>query len=284
MAIILERGEFFGRVIAAAQWEPFRVSETSYARGALLPLHRHEESYLTFVLAGGYQERSTRRTQACAARTVVLHPAGDTHEDDFSERPTRCLNVVVAPSFASRLGDAATPLHRGDVAEGNEVAALGARLSAELRRADHASPLIIEGLLLELFGTLSRSSSDTNAPRWLSEALAIVQRRFAEKMTLAEIAEAVGVHPVHLARAFRRHVGTSVGEHVRALRLTFAREQIAAGVPLTDVAARAGFADQSHLTKAFTRAHGVGPAEYRRIQGCSTATRSRRAPARIFRA
>jgi len=97
MAIVLGRGEFFGRVVTAAQWEPFRMSETRYARGALLPWHRHDESYLTFVLAGGYRERSVRQTQSCAARSIVLHPAGETHEDDFSEQPARCLNVVLAP-------------------------------------------------------------------------------------------------------------------------------------------------------------------------------------------
>jgi len=37
MAIVLNRGEFFGRVVTAAQWEPFRMSETRYARGTFLP-------------------------------------------------------------------------------------------------------------------------------------------------------------------------------------------------------------------------------------------------------
>lgn len=274
MPIILGSGEFFGRVVTAAQWEPFRMSETRYARGALLPWHRHEESYLTFVLSGGYRERSARRTQSCAARTVVLHPAGDTHEDDFAEHATRCLNVVLTPSFTTRLGGAVVPLDRGDVAEGPRVANIGARLAAELRRSDEASPLVAEGLLLELFGTLARTSGGVR-PSWLVEAQAILGRRFAEKLSLAALAEEVGVHPVHLARAFRRHYGTSVGEHVRALRLQWGREAVARGGSLADIAMQAGFADQSHFTKAFTRAFGVAPGEYRRIQKRSAATRSR---------
>lgn len=281
MPIHLSRGEFFGRVVAAAQWESFRVSETLYARGALLPWHRHEESYLTFVLAGGYRERTDRRTQSCGARAVVLHPAGESHEDDFAERPTRCLNVVPSPSFTARLGGAVVPLERGDLAEGAHVASIGARLSAELRRADAASPLIVEGLLLELFGVLSRERDARVGPAWLTEVRSLLARRFAEKVTLAELAEAVGVHPVHLARAFRKHCGTSIGEHVRALRLEHARAEVLAGVPLAEVAVRSGFADQSHFTKAFSRAFGVGPAEYRRIQGRSSATRSARAARRI---
>ncbi|HEY6136391.1 MAG TPA: hypothetical protein VI670_01375, partial [Thermoanaerobaculia bacterium] len=107
--------EFFGRVVGAAAWKPFRISETRYARGAFLPPHRHEESYLTFVLAGGYRERSGGRTRACEERSLVFHPAGDTHEDDFAERPTRCLNIVVTQEFVERLGHAAAPLDRGDV-------------------------------------------------------------------------------------------------------------------------------------------------------------------------
>lgn len=265
MPILLARGEFFGRVVSTAQWEPFRIAETRYARGAFLPLHRHDESYLTFVLSGGYHERSSSRTRACPERSLVLHPAGDTHEDDFAERPTRCLNVVIGTAFTSRLGDAAAPLHRGDVVAQPQVMSIAARLASEMHRGDSAAPLIIEGLLLELFGTVARSVTDERrTPAWLAEAHALVSRRFAEKLGLGEVAAAVGVHPAHLARAFRRRYGVSVGEHVRAVRLEWARDAVASGIALATVAAQAGFVDQSHFTKAFSRVHGVAPSEYRR--------------------
>jgi AraC family transcriptional regulator len=265
MAIVMERGEFFGRVVGSAEWEPFRIRETRYARGAFLPRHIHEESYLTFVLAGGYRERSNGRTRTCAERSLVLHPAGDTHEDDFAERPTRCLNVVLGVPFTARLGDAAAPLQRGEVVGGQAVESAGTRISAELRHGDSAAPLIVEGLLLELFGTISRGASDDRrTPAWLEEARGLIAQRFAEKLRLSDVAGAVGVHPAHLARGFRRRYGLSVGEHVRALRLEWAREQVARGAGLAAIAAQAGFTDQSHFTKAFTRAFGVPPSAYRR--------------------
>jgi AraC family transcriptional regulator len=257
--------EFFGRVVGAAAWAPFRISETRYARGAFLPRHRHEESYLTFVLAGGYRERSADGTRACEERSLVFHPAGDTHEDDFAERPTRCLNVIVTKAFVARLGSAAAPLDRGDVVAGVDVAGIASRLAAEMRVADAAAELIVEGLLLELFGTVARGARDERrTPLWLAEAHAILGRRFGEKIGLAEIAAEVGVHPTHFARAFRRRYSVSVGEHVRALRLEWARGEIARGIPLAAVAAQAGFADQSHFTKAFAKATGVTPSAYRR--------------------
>ncbi|HYC58096.1 MAG TPA: AraC family transcriptional regulator [Thermoanaerobaculia bacterium] len=264
MPLQLDRGEFFGRVISTARWDAFRVSETRYARGALLPWHRHEESYLTFVLSGGYRERSAARAITCGAPSIVLHPAGDTHEDDFAERPTRCLNVVLDRSFVARLGTAADALHRGDVVERPEVASIGAKLAIELRRGDAVAPLMVEGLLLELFATLARQSEDRRVPSWLAEAQAILARRFMEKVTLGALASEVGVHPTHFARAFRRYTGASVGECVRALRIEWSRMQLASAEPLASIAAQAGFSDQSHFTKAFTRVHGIGPAEYRR--------------------
>jgi AraC family transcriptional regulator len=134
-----------------------------------------------------------------------------------------------------------------------------------MRVADAAAELIVEGLLLELFGTVARNGrDDRRTPPWLAEAHAILGRRFGEKIGLGEIAAEVGVHPTHFARSFRRRYGLSVGEHVRALRLEWAQREIARGTALSAVAAQAGFADQSHFTKAFAKAAGITPSEYRR--------------------
>ena len=255
---------FFGAPVATLDFHHFHLSETRFARGAFLPLHRHDDAYLTFVLSGAYLERAGGETRECAARTLVLHPAGDTHEDDFAAKPTRCLNAVLAPAFVQRLGAAAETLGRGGVVAAPQLALIGDRVSAELRALDASSPMIIEGLLLELFGLLVRSDAPRRTPAWLAEAHAILGRTFAQKPSLSDIAEEVGVHPVHLARAFRGHYGVSIGEHVRALRVAYARERIAAGVPLNAVAAEAGFADQSHFTRTFKRLLGLSPTAYRR--------------------
>ena len=255
---------FFGLSLAAAAWPEFQFSETRFARGAFLPWHRHDDAYLTFVLSGSYRERTRAETRECNTRTLVLHPAGDRHEDDFAAQPARCLNAVLSPSFLHRLGSAGAALDRGGVIAAPRMATIGDAISGELRAADECSPLIIEGLLLELFGLLARSDAPAKTPGWLTEAHAILARDFAGKPALANIAATVGVHPVHLARAFRNRYGMSVGQHVRALRVAYARERIASGIALSVVAAEAGFADQSHFTRTFKRFLGVAPADYRR--------------------
>jgi len=80
-----------------------------------------------------------------------------------------------------------------------------------------------------------------------------------------ELATEFGVHRVHLARAFRDHYGTSLSRHLQRARLVRARRLLAAtDLTLADVAATAGFADQSHLTRSVRSALGTTPAALRR--------------------
>jgi AraC family transcriptional regulator len=81
-----------------------------------------------------------------------------------------------------------------------------------------------------------------------------------------ETALAVGVHPVHLARVFRRHLGCSVAGYVRRLRLERAATLLSLErSPISAVAHSCGFADQSHLTRALRRETGLTPATFRRL-------------------
>ncbi len=72
------------------------------------------------------------------------------------------------------------------------------------------------------------------------------------------------MHPVHFAATFRRYFGCSVGEYRRRRRIQLAHDKLAdPELTLAHVAADVGFADQSHLTRAFKRFTGMTPGEYR---------------------
>jgi len=81
---------------------------------------------------------------------------------------------------------------------------------------------------------------------------------------LITLARDAGVHRVHLARAFRDHFGETLGEYLRRRRLDRARGLLADGsLSLSQVAHLAGYADQSHLTRAIRQAMGTTPARLR---------------------
>ena len=67
----------------------------------------------------------------------------------------------------------------------------------------------------------------------------------------------------HLLRGFFRATGATPHAYILQRRVRLARQLLAAGEELTEASARAGFADQSHMTRAFVRQLGVTPARYR---------------------
>jgi AraC family transcriptional regulator len=80
----------------------------------------------------------------------------------------------------------------------------------------------------------------------------------------SELATTVGVHPVHLSRAFRAAYGCTPGEYLRRLRIEHAQRLLAESrMPLAQVACAVGYYDQSHFTAVFRRLTGSTPAQYR---------------------
>jgi AraC family transcriptional regulator len=152
---------------------------------------------------------------------------------------------------------------------GGRLAILAAHLYQEFREQGLATPLAMEGLVLEMLAEAARSSrprSEPELPHWLRQATSLLHDRFSENLSLADIAAAVAIHPIHLVRTFRRFHRSTVGEYLRRLRVDFASRQLATtDTPLAAVALASGFADQSHFTKAFKRVTGLTPARYRAV-------------------
>ncbi len=126
----------------------------------------------------------------------------------------------------------------------------------------------MEGLVLEILAEAARQPSpveERKPPPWLRRARELLHDRFAEKLSLGEIAAAIDVHPVHFARVFRRHHGCTPGDYIRRLRVEFASRQLASTeIPLVEIALMAGFPDQSGFTKTFRHLMRMTPGEFRR--------------------
>jgi AraC-like DNA-binding protein len=81
--------------------------------------------------------------------------------------------------------------------------------------------------------------------------------------SLAELAALSGVSRFQLLRGFAREVGTTPHAYLVQRRVRVVRRLLAAGRSPVDAALLAGFADQSHMTRAFVRQFGITPGRYK---------------------
>jgi len=258
-----------GARLKTAKVAGFVLTETTHQPNYQLSRHYHELNNIAFVLSGSFTEVLDRRSIECQPQSLLIKPAGEAHANIYGRQGMRCLLIEVCPRQFESLHSWSQPLNEVSHLRGGSLSMLGMRIYQEFRLMDQATPLAIEGLMLELVAGLSRQRNvrlDVKRPRWLDRVREILEAGFHDSLSLADVAKAVDVHPVHIARMFRRHFGLTPGEYVRHLRIDFAcRELSRSDASLVEIALAAGFAHQAHFSRVFKTQTGLTPSEFRKV-------------------
>jgi AraC family transcriptional regulator len=111
-----------------------------------------------------------------------------------------------------------------------------------------------------------------------------IQANLDGELTIFALAELVQLSPRQFFRIFSNTFGTTPHRYIVNERVSRAKELIAKGWLLVDIAAMIGFASQSHFTGVFRKATGVCPGQFRQDVAFSkipqSRWRSRRFPCR----
>lgn len=242
------------------------LAEVQYEPGQRVPRHSHAHTRFVLVLAGAITEMRDAETQTYGPSTLLYRPACEPHAYAVSQAGARCLIVDADDGWLARARVHAPVVEQSTSFRGGFLIHLAHRLHGEFRLRDDVSRLVIESITLGVLAEASRRVAKTRdaSPNWLQQARALAEAHFAEPLSLSGVARKVGVHPVHLARTFRRVHRITFAGYVRQVRIEFARRELAASsAPLGDIAAAAGFCDQSHFSRLFKRHTGLTPAAYR---------------------
>jgi AraC-like DNA-binding protein len=237
--------------------------------------HRHShESYSFGVTESGAQSFTCRGAAHTSATGMVMafnpDDPHDGHAGDelgFTYRMVHIGPDLVADVLADRAGRrTGLPLFAAPVIEDPLIAANLRALHAALLGG--APALRRDELLTATVAAVCRRA--TGPPRTPRDAarVADVARRLIDDAPFADVtaddlAAATGRTRYAVYRAFRSAYGMAPSDYQRQLRLRAARRLIAQGRPLSDIAARTGFADQAHLTRWFSRYYGITPGSFR---------------------
>ena len=261
-----------GRGLATVEVGGYRVIDAAYANGQSVPRHTHPRPALSFVSRGSFHETSRGGVAVCPAGTMHVRPSEEPHANRFEGVGTRLLIVDVP--LEPVLGDRRIRrlVSRASLVQDGAVRALAGQLQWELHHRDQASDLAVEGLVLALLARLVRATSTERSPVERSAGNTRVERarefidaHFARSLPLSEVAEVAGLHPSSLTRAFKRRFDLTPWQYQRRRQIEWVRAELERGDrPIAALAHEAGFADHSHLTRAFRAAEGRSPSAVRR--------------------
>ena len=264
----MTQGRFYGAPTIERQLPGVRLAHLEATKRAdHVDEHSHDDAH--FVLATHGRYITTAAGPETEGPALVFNPPGVVHRDRFLDGGGYFLAVSFEAADWRALADAGRVAAIDALRLTGPVARRAAlRLTRSLLARD-AEALSLEGLSLELAAQALAPTVDSDKrPSWLDRAETFLADAFDQPIGVADLAEIAGVHPVHLARGYRRWLGAAPGDRLRTRRLERAADLLMRGRdPIGEIALASGFCDQSHLNRQFVRAYGVTPGEFARLCG-----------------
>lgn len=261
-------GPFCGRVISSHAFAGLQLVDGVYPATTRVPTHSHRDAVFCVGLTGLCSETFAGRVRQYRHATVEFLPPEQSHALEFPFADTRAFSMQLDNSWIERAREVSAPVDHAVYEHGGLLSELMMKIYHDFSHPDCASPLAIQGLALEMVAAVSRRHSRSfgrQPQRWLARSVELLREGLTAHVTVTQLASAAGVHPVHLAREFRRFHGCTIGEYIRRLRVERACRQLSSSdESLAAIAASAGFSDQSHLSRTFKRLMGMTPTQYRR--------------------
>ncbi len=258
-------------------WRPSDVPGIELRSGTAVkepyPRHWHEEYQFCFIQAGG-GELFYRGAHHDTPRTslFIVHP-GEVHsnqtETGCSFRSMYVDSDLISQTIAEATGRAHTlPFFPNPLVLDREITTRYNNLHLSLEHS--ATTLERELLLLDLLTQLlvrhAQEPFQAPAPKKARRAVTQVRDYIIEfhsrNISLQELARLANLSPFHLSRVFASTVGMPPHAFQTQVRIARAKKLIRTGLPLSDVAALTGFADQSHFIRHFKRLMKITPGDY----------------------
>lgn len=243
----------------------------AYFSGHAYDPHRHDTYAIGITLSGiqSFRYRGVH-THSTPGHVIVIHP-DEIHDGHAgNDGGFRYRMLYVAPAAIQHvLGERPLPFVAGGLTQDQPLARATAYLLSHIEspqdtfEEDDALFDLCQALERYVPAPPGQTCVDAQAARRAREYL---DTRAGQATNLADLETVSGQSRWQLSRDFRVIYGTSPYRYLTLRRLDRAKSLMSRGLSMTDTAALAGFADQSHFTRQFTRAFGMSPGRWVGLQ------------------
>ncbi len=245
------------------------ITAMELASNHSFPRHSHDEYGIGVVLSGAERSWSGIGSVVSFPGDVITVNPGELHDGHPVNGAMRRWRIIyLDPKVLSRQFTPEAPRETEFVSPSLTDHSLGRWVSRLFDRlVEDADRVGVEEIVAHVVQRLvspeARPAHDArtySAP--VKKARARIDDDPSRPVTLAELAALSGVSRYQIVRAFSRELGITPYSYVIQRRVRLARELLVNGEALATTAQLAGFADQSHMTRAFMRQFGTSPGRY----------------------
>ena len=254
-----------------------------------VPLHWHDEMELIYIKKGIGRITVDFREYKVTGPSLVLILPGQLHSiDPFNEEAMEYENIIFSPNMlVSRQNDVTAtdfllPLITGKITVPTvftPVYPYYEDIIAPLDACDEICKtkpqgyeLYVKSQLFQFFFILDnrcRNLTTTGKNKKTLDKMKIVlkyiENNYMQKITIGDIAAAVGFSESHFMRYFKETMGTSFVEYLRDYRLTIASRLLTSSdSSILNIAAETGFENLSYFNRVFKEKYKMTPRQFRK--------------------
>ncbi len=226
--------------------------------------HAHDHHQVVLPLAGRLHLAVGDHEDTVGGDRAVVVAAGALHRFRPGDGANRfvVLDLSLGDDRAERLvrtRSATDPFFPVDAGLGHLLGYLGER------GTDRIDPALAHHATALLRDALERRFGTPTLPRVVVDAMAVMEQRLGEPLTVAALAAETGLSVSRLHAAFRATTGQGPAACLADLRLDRAMALLGQGrLGIAEIALACGYAEQSALTRALRRRRGMTPGQVRR--------------------
>lgn len=245
-----------GAILKSCEDPHVKVSATHHEAYEQLDFHQHQNPYLSVLIKGSYIEYSTGHQWTLTPGSFIFRPSLYNHANEIKHRDCTCINIELKPALLDRFKEKYDLPSEQQVYHPGEFSSLNHIVHALVNTYTN-----YEYYLLQWAQERATSLRDN---RLVRAAKALIHENASASYGLTFIAQQLYIHPVYLARLFKKATGMSLGAYQRQRKVENAVALLYEGqLSITAIAYEVGFFDTAHFIKAFKKCYGVTPANFR---------------------
>lgn len=261
----LQTGEFYGTHYQKSSFENLIITDTEYTHGKV-DWHYHENPYFTYLLQGKLFESNKKESYYLEPGNLLFHNWQDAHYNIKPPEFTRGFHIELNADWFSNFGIQITDFEGSTNIKNPVVKNLISQVFIESKINDRYSDISIAALLTQIFTTLKEPIEKcSKKPSWVNKLQELLHEEQID-YSLKNLSSILKLHPVYLSREFSRYFGTSLGNHIRLLKVNQAFNLMVQNkLSMTEICYKCGFYDQSHFITNFKRIYKTTPLKFLKI-------------------